>query len=198
MKRILLIGAVAACCLSTAQANVYSCTVNGEKIYTNKKSGNCHVEKLDKIGSYSSDRTILERQNRLADASIAAQNTANTSSNHQAANNQTSHQASPPTHRPVKPVQTANNVPTRPANQVATAAPASSQAGRDQGRRAILMSELSNEKKALAQARLALVNGRLIRNQNDTRKQQSLASLQRAVDDRQQNIQALQNELARM
>jgi len=60
------------------------------------------------------------------------------------------------------------------------------------------MSELTNEKKALAQARLALVNGKLIRNQADARKQQSMSSLQRAVDDRQQNIQALQNELARM
>ena len=64
--------------------------------------------------------------------------------------------------------------------------------------RKILMSELTNEKKALAQARLALVNGKLIRNQADARKQQSMSSLQRAVDDRQQNIQALQNELARM
>ena len=60
------------------------------------------------------------------------------------------------------------------------------------------MSELTNEKKALAQARLALTNGKLIRNQADARKQQSMSSLQRAVDDRQQNIQALQNELARM
>jgi hypothetical protein len=81
----------------------------------------------------------------------------------------------------------ANNTPSTPA-----------QSHRDQGRREILMSELTNEKKALAQARLALVNGKLIRNQADARKQQSMSSLQRAVDDRQQNIQALQNELARM
>ena len=199
MKRILLLGCLSAVLVPVAQANVYSCVVNGEKIYTNKKVGNCHSEKLDKIGSYTSDRSIIERQNRLSDEKIAAQRGGNQDSNNNAPAVQQAAapavrsrpavaSAAPPASRPVSTAPVvANNTPSTPA-----------QSHRDQGRREILMSELTNEKKALAQARLALTNGKLIRNQADARKQQSMSSLQRAVDDRQQNIQALQNELARM
>ena len=197
MKHILFITALTALYLPLAQANVYSCTVNGEKVYTNKKSGNCHVEKLDRIGSYTSDKSILDRQDRLSNESIAAQR----GGNNQAAAPAVQQAASPPSSRPSRPINTAAAVPTRPAVMpvAANTAPVPpAQSNRDQGRREILMSELGNEKKALAQARLALTNGRLIRNQNDARKQQSMTSLQRAVEDRQQNIQALQNELARM
>ena len=200
MKHVFLLGCLSAMMATVAQANVYSCIVNGEKVYTNKKVGNCHSEKLDKIGSYTSDRSIIDRQNRLSDEKIASQRSGNQDNNNaappvqQAAapaarNNRPAVAAAPPP--ATRPVSTApvvaNNTPSTPA-----------QSHRDQGRREILMSELTNEKKALAQARLALVNGKLIRNQVDARKQQSMNSLQRAVDDRQQNIQALQNELARM
>ena len=198
MKRILLLGCLSAVLVPVAQANVYSCVVNGEKIYTNKKVGNCHSEKLDKIGSYTSDRSIIERQNRLSDERIAAQRGGNQDSNNNApavqqaaapaVRSRPAVASAPPASRPVSTAPVvANNTPSTPA-----------QSHRDQGRREILMSELTNEKKALAQARLALTNGKLIRNQADARKQQSMSSLQRAVDDRQQNIQALQNELARM
>ena len=199
MKHVFLLGCLSAMLASVAQANVYSCIVNGEKIYTNKKVGNCHSEKLDKIGSYTSDRSIIDRQNRLSDEKIAAQRNGNQDNSNaappvqQAAapatrNNRPAVAAAPPATRPVSTAPVvANNTPSTPA-----------QSHRDQGRREILMAELTNEKKALAQARLALVNGKLIRNQADARKQQSMSSLQRAVDDRQQNIQALQNELARM
>ena len=198
MKRILLLGCLGAVLVPVAQANVYSCVVNGEKIYTNKKVGNCHSEKLDKIGSYTSDRSIIERQNRLSDEKIAAQRGGNQDSNNNApavqqaaapaVRSRPAVASAPPASRPVSTAPVvANNTPSTPA-----------QSHRDQGRREILMSELTNEKKALAQARLALTNGKLIRNQADARKQQSMSSLQRAVDDRQQNIQALQNELARM
>ena len=198
MKRIFLLGCLSAVLVPVAQANVYSCVVNGEKIYTNKKVGNCHSEKLDKIGSYTSDRSIIERQNRLSNEKIAAQRGGNQDSNNNtpavqqaaapAVRSRPAVASAPPASRPVSTAPVvANNTPSTPA-----------QSHRDQGRREILMSELTNEKKALAQARLALVNGKLIRNQVDTRKQQSMSSLQRAVDDRQQNIQALQNELARM
>ena len=199
MKHVFLLGCLSAMLASVAQANVYSCIVNGEKIYTNKKVGNCHSEKLDKIGSYTSDRSIIDRQNRLSDEKIAAQRNGNQDNSNaappvqQAAapaarNSRPAVAAAPPATRQVSTAPVvANNTPSTPA-----------QSHRDQGRREILMSELTNEKKALAQARLALVNGKLIRNQADARKQQSMSSLQRAVDDRQQNIQALQNELARM
>ena len=198
MKRILLLGCLSAVLVPVAQANVYSCVVNGEKIYTNKKVGNCHSEKLDKIGSYTSDRSIIERQNRLSNEKIAAQRGGNQDSNSNApavqqaaapaVRSRPAVASAPPASRPVSTAPVvANNTPSTPA-----------QSHRDQGRREILMSELTNEKKALAQARLALTNGKLIRNQADARKQQSMSSLQRAVDDRQQNIQALQNELARM
>ena len=198
MKRILLLGCLGAVLVPVAQANVYSCVVNGEKLYTNKKVGNCHSEKLDRIGSYTSDRSIIERQNRLSDEKIAAQRGGNQDSNNNApavqqaaapaVRSRPAVASAPPASRPVSTAPVvANNTPSTPA-----------QSHRDQGRREILMSELTNEKKALAQARLALTNGKLIRNQADARKQQSMTSLQRAVDDRQQNIQALQNELARM
>ena len=189
MKHVFLLGCLSAMLASVAQANVYSCIVNGEKIYTNKKVGNCHSEKLDKIGSYTSDRSIIDRQNRLSDEKIAAQRNGNQDNSNAAPPvQQAAVAAAPPATRPVSTAPVvANNTPSTPA-----------QSHRDQGRREILMSELTNEKKALAQARLALVNGKLIRNQADARKQQSMNSLQRAVDDRQQNIQALQNELARM
>jgi hypothetical protein len=77
MKHVFLLGCLSAMLASVAQANVYSCIVNGEKIYTNKKVGNCHSEKLDKIGSYTSDRSIIDRQNRLSDEKIAAQRNGN-------------------------------------------------------------------------------------------------------------------------
>lgn len=182
MKHLLLIGSLCLVCIPLAQANVYSCVVNGEKVYTNKRTSNCHEEKLDKLGSYSSDKAALYRSNQNTEPRVAP-----TPKNTSASINRS---AAVPT-RPANPM--GNAVATAP-----TVTPAPAQSQRDQGRREILMTELSNEKKALAQARLALTNGRLIRNQPDARKQQSLASLERAVEDRQQNIMALQNELSRL
>lgn len=165
--------------VSTAHANVYHCVVNGQNVYTNKPNGNCQTAKLEKIGSYTSDKTLLARQNEASNASAASPQAA----------------AKPRTQTTTTAAATTNNAAPAPA---ATKAVNHPQSHRDQGRRDILSTELSNEKKALAQARLALSNGRLIRTDNDPRQQQNLASLQRAVDDRMQNVQALQNELSRM
>ena len=145
MKHVFLLGCLSAMLASVAQANVYSCIVNGEKIYTNKKVGNCHSEKLDKIGSYTSDRSIIDRQNRLSDEKIAAQRNGNQDNSNaappvqQAAapaarNNRPAVAAAPPATRPVSTAPVvANNTPSTPA-----------QSHRDQGRREILMSELTN------------------------------------------------------
>ena len=180
-----LAAGIMVCLCGMAQASVYHCVVNGQNVYTNKPNGNCQTAKLDKLGSYTSDKAILARQNELSNAKIAA------------ANEQSQSAASAKTRTtPASTTQQANAQTAKPATTQAVAHRPQTQ--RDQGRREILMSELSNEKKALAQARLALTNGKLIRSDNNERQQQSLASLQRAVDDRMQNVQALQNELSRM
>ena len=108
MKHVFLLGCLSAMLASVAQANVYSCIVNGEKIYTHKKVGNCHSEKLDKIGSYTSDRSIIDRQNRLSDEKIAAQRNGN----------QDNRNAAPPVQQAAAPAARNN----RPA--VAAARPA--------------------------------------------------------------------------
>ena len=111
--------------VSHVHANVYHCVVDGQNVYTNKPNGNCQTAKLEKIGSYTSDKTILQRQNELNSAAAAPKPAAKP--------------ATTTTH-----VATANAAPNTAATATATASP---QAKRDQGRREILTTELNNEKK---------------------------------------------------
>lgn len=78
---------------------------------------------------------------------------------------------------------------------------ANTQAGRDQGRRQILESELANERKALADAQKALSDGQQTRQGNEknyAKYQERIGQLQNAVTDRQKNVQAIQNEINRL
>ena len=57
--RTLLIGAAFTLgALPAAQAQVYSCMVNGEVLYTSKPRGDCQRAELKPIGSYSSVKPI--------------------------------------------------------------------------------------------------------------------------------------------
>ena len=89
--------------------------------------------------------------------------------------------------------QAANQSPA-PANTqgVQTQVSQSQQQNRDTGRKAIIQQELTNERKAQAQARLSLSMAKSAKNSAN------IAKYQRAVDDREQNIRALTNELSRM
>ena len=166
--------------VSGAQASpkIYTCTVNGEVIYTSRPSGNCHSADLPTIGKYSSTRydapalempepTAEAPSKRAGNAKPAPKNTA---------------KANPAP------------APIRPAPEVAaTPAPKSSGSA---SRRSILETELSNERKALGEAQKSLAQARVAKGGHVN--QQEINSLQSAVLDRQQNIQALQRELSRM
>ena len=159
-----------------ASSKIYTCTVNGEVVYTSRPSGNCHSADLPTIGKYSSTRydapalempepTAEAPSKRASNAKPAPKNTA---------------KASP--------------APIRPAPEVAaTPAPKSSGSA---SRRSILETELSNERKALGEAQKSLAQARVAKGGHVN--QQEINSLQSAVLDRQQNIQALQRELSRM
>ena len=74
--------------------------------------------------------------------------------------------------------------------------PAAPKAASSNGRRAILQQELANERQALSSDQQALTSARTA--QGGSVNQQLVHRLQGSVLDRQQNIQALQRELARM
>lgn len=74
--------------------------------------------------------------------------------------------------------------------------PAAPKAAGSNGRRAILQQELANERQALSSDQQALTSARTA--QGGSVNQQLVHRLQGSVLDRQQNIQALQRELARM
>ncbi|BBF86680.1 hypothetical protein DLM_3082 [Aquitalea magnusonii] len=73
------------------------------------------------------------------------------------------------------------------------------QSKRDEGRRKILEGELSNEKKALADAQKAYTEGAATRNGDETRNYQKyldrVQKLKDAVTERQKNVDALRREL---
>ena len=88
---------------------------------------------------------------------------------------------------------------TAPRNVQTAAAPvvpAAPKAASSNGRRAILQQELANERQALSSDQQALTSARTA--QGGSVNQQLVHRLQGSVLDRQQNIQALQRELARM
>lgn len=70
---------------------------------------------------------------------------------------------------------------------------------RDEGRLGILQRELSNEKNALANAQKQLRENRALKKgESATAHQQRLQSLQGAIEDRQENINAIQKEISRI
>ena len=88
---------------------------------------------------------------------------------------------------------------TAPRNVQTAAAPvvpAAPKAASSNGRRAILQQELANERQALSSDQQARTSARTA--QGGSVNQQLVHRLQGSVLDRQQNIQALQRELARM
>ncbi|ENS7119022.1 hypothetical protein GKX75_001997, partial [Neisseria gonorrhoeae] len=44
--------------LGANAAKIYTCTINGETVYTTKPSKSCHSTDLPPIGNYSSERYI--------------------------------------------------------------------------------------------------------------------------------------------
>ena len=84
----------------------------------------------------------------------------------------------------------------RTAKAAAPVVPAAPKAAGSNGRRAILQQELANERQALSSDQQALTSARTA--QGGSVNQQLVHRLQGSVLDRQQNIQALQRELARM
>ncbi|MDN0084468.1 DUF4124 domain-containing protein [Crenobacter sp. SG2305] len=104
-------------------------------------------------------------------------------------------QSDSPRPTPLRPRSTSGNA----ASGAVQIAP-STQKQRDAGRRQILEQELSNERKALTDARQALADGQAVRNGNErnyAKYQERIQKLQDAVTEREKNIQALQQELAR-
>lgn len=171
MKYQLVIGALFTIIVSPfSMAEVYSC---GPGCYTSSPSrGNGKADLGHKIGSYTSikPRTVASVSNHPPSARPQA--TVQRSATSQTA----------------RPVQVANTAPVAPRLNPA----------KNSSRRAILEQELNNERNALANAQKALADGRAVSGQSDAVHQNRIRSLESAVLDRQQNIQALQRELSRM
>jgi uncharacterized protein (DUF3084 family) len=175
-KNFRLASAVALFGLSTIsfsiQAAVYMCKKNGEVVYTSSKGANCTNANLQGLGSYSSNSRSTA-PTRTADNTASASQPKKRNTN-QASNTQTNNSA---------------NVS------------ANTQKQRDSGRSSILESELSNEKKSLADAEKALAEGRAMRlgnERNYAKYQERVRGLEKTVQERQQNVQAIQKELNRM
>ena len=88
------------------------------------------------------------------------------------------------------------DAPQARSEPAAPVVPAAPKAAGSNGRRAILQQELANERQALSSDQQALTSARTA--QGGSVNQQLVHRLQGSVLDRQQNIQALQRELARM
>lgn len=154
-----------------AAAQVYSC---GPGCYTSSpRHGNGKAELGNKIGSYTSvtPRRIMSEGDNISQETTQ------------------------------KTARRANNAPARnmPVSNIAPSVTVPKlNAVRSSSRRSILEQELNNERNALADAQRALAEGRAVNGQSDAGHQQRIRSLESAVLDRQQNIQALQRELGRM
>ena len=151
-----------------AGAKVYECNVGGVTVYTSRPSANCHTPDLPRIGSYTSIAPRVAPPPREPAAQASAARRASMSANRAA------------------------NAPIRTAPPLQTADAGLPKPSGSSGRRTILEQELANEQQALASAQNELSAARAQKNQN--RANQLTASIQ----DRRQNIQALQRELSRM
>ena len=169
--RTLLIGAAFTLgALPAAQAQVYSCMVNGEVLYTSKPRGDCQRAELKPIGSYSSVKPI-----KRVTPSVSAKPR---SSSSVAANRGV---AIPP---PTAGNTTAVHTGTRDS-------------GRRNILEQELANErnaLMQAKQALTSGRSMLAHEK----NNYAQYQARIRQLESAVLDREQNVQALQRELGRM
>ncbi|WP_232304412.1 MULTISPECIES: hypothetical protein [unclassified Neisseria] len=168
---ILTLTLAAAAFSGAAEAKVYECSVGGITVYTSRPSASCRASDLPKIGSYSSLPVPRSAPQQFA----ARQDTTAPAATRHVSVNKAS----------AAPVRNA------PSLQAADAALLPRPSG-SSGRRTILEQELANERQALNLAQNELSTARAQKNQN--RASQLTASIQ----DRQQNIQALQRELSRM
>ncbi|HEZ3906278.1 TPA: hypothetical protein WJG34_000187 [Neisseria meningitidis] len=157
--------------LGANAAKIYTCTINGETVYTTKPSKSCHSTDLPPIGNYSSERYIPPQTPEPAPSP---------SNGGQAVKYKA-------------PVKTVSKTVSKPAK---SNTPPPQQAPSNNSRRSILEAELSNERKALTEAQKMLSQARLAKGGNINH--QEINALQSNVLDRQQNIQALQRELGRM
>ena len=153
----------------TAEAQkVYTCERDGQIVYTTRSGAGCSSTQLPAIGKYSNSRYDAPPPQPAAEAVVKR---------HKAAEKRA------PERQPQKAA----------AKHTPTAAP---KAPVSDSRRSILETELSNEKKALGEAQKSLAQARLAKGGVVNR--QEVETLESAVFDRKQNIQALQRELGRM
>lgn len=168
----LLLAATLLTASGASASRIYTCTVNGQTVYTTRAKGNCHSADLPSIGSYSSTRyeapVYSAPEPAPTPVSAPKANTGKRTGKNTAA-------------------------PTRPAASSASSAP---KTPANNSRRAILETELSNERKALGEAQKMLAQARVAK--NGSVNHQEINALQSNVLDRQLNIQALQKELGRM
>ncbi|WP_416192429.1 hypothetical protein [Neisseria sp. CCUG12390] len=163
----------------TAEAGkIYTCEINGTVVYTSRPSGACNAPELPPIGRYSSARydapeLAAEPQSQRKETKTAVK--------------RSPAKAKAKAKAPVAPI--------RPTASAAAPAPAPKPAAAN-SRRAILETELSNERKALSEAQKSLAQARAVK--GGTIDRQQIKNLEGSVLDRQQNIQALQRELGRM
>ena len=171
-----------------AQASrVYECYVGGVKTYVSKPAGNCQ----------SLDDRELSRHLGLY-TSIAPPKTAPAvlTADSPSVAAQTAKKAAAPRANTANNTQ-ARTAPVRSAPPLQAAAPAatmpvSNRPAGSSGRRTILEQELANERNALSSVQSELNTAR---SQGNQARASQLAT---SVQDRQQNIQALQRELSRM
>lgn len=122
--------------LGANAAKIYTCTINGETVYTTKPSKSCHSTDLPPIGNYSSERYIPPQTPEPAPSP---------SNGGQAVKYKA----------PVKTVSKPAKSNTPPQ-----------QAPVNNSRRSILEAELSNERKALTEAQKMLSQARLAKGGN--------------------------------
>lgn len=122
--------------LGANAAKIYTCTINGETVYTTKPSKSCHSTDLPPIGNYSSERYIPPQTPEPAPSP---------SNGGQAVKYKA----------PVKTVPKPAKSNTPPQ-----------QAPVNNSRRSILEAELSNERKALTEAQKMLSQARLAKGGN--------------------------------
>ncbi|MDO4248339.1 MAG: hypothetical protein Q4C79_05160 [Neisseria sp.] len=171
-----------------AAGQIYEC--NG--IYTDKPSASCRsggAADLPPIGRYSSAPVERVRSSvQLTDSSNSPSKSQGNSVRRAVAN------AAAPAKQNVRPASyTTPAVPTA----APAAVPSNAKPSGSNGRRMILEQELKNERLALAAAQAELIRARAVKNGSSVDANR-VTGLQGSVHDRQQNIQALQRELARL
>ncbi|MDK4533565.1 hypothetical protein QGZ99_00540 [Kingella kingae] len=174
MKKVLIL-LMTLSAIPFASAEVYSC---GPGCYTSSPSKGIGRASLGhRIGSYTSEpapRITISAEEKTDQQPVAKAQTV------------------------TRRAATASPARSVPAVAVQQPAAPRMNAARAGGRRTILEQELTNERNALAAAQQALASGRAVSGQADANHQARVRQLESAVLDRQQNIQALQRELARM